>query len=442
MSKDDVQGRVPVPLPMVAAGGGGFGREVAGRLLDVPRSGHRRLVLSDRLSWLEQALTELVEGGVYLIAGAPGSRKSGLVTQLAMDFGLRGRRTLSLLTEEAPQRLLDRAVRMSSDWPGQEAERGLSHMLCDDSIAIDRLPAFLYQQVLSSSGRYHGTSVIVLDSVQGHGLPSGATEKYARLYEFCRLAKSAGITVFLIAHMTKRNQIAGPRDLEHNVDAVLVLRKVMDLRLLYVTKNRYGAEVLRGLPLVIDPVTTVLKPSPHLEPVTGVARTFLGAELGAGEMQAMVSLPSHNVKPQIQAPGLPRRRIEQLLSCIAQVPGLAMEDLDLSIGCLMPGDAYFRPAFGLPLGLALIASYLRRPVPPRQLHLGEIDLTRSIRPLSPAIVTDLSNALIAGELMLPLRILLPPCAIAQLPNAKGLELVPCARLDDAIRATWADIELK
>jgi DNA repair protein RadA/Sms len=425
-----------------AAGCAGLCRETGGRLLDVPRTGHQRLPLSDGLAWLEQAMGEIVQGGQYLVSGAPGSRKSGLVTQLALDLGLRGVRTLSLLTEESPQRLLDRALRMSGDWPREDAERALSSMLCDDSITIERLPAFLYQHVLAATGRYHGTKVIVLDSVQGHGLPAAATEKYGRLYEFCRLAKSAGITVFLVAHMTKRNQVAGPRDLEHNVDAVGILRTAMDLRLLFVTKNRYGPEQLKGVPLVIDPVTTALRPSPHVEPVAGVARTFLSGGFGVGEMQAMVALPSHGAKPQIQAPGLPRKRVEQILTCIAQVPGLEMDDLDLSIGCLMPGDAYFRPVFGLPLALALIASYLRRPVPPNQLALGEIDLTRTIRPLSEFLVTDVANMLASGELEPPLRVLLPPCAVSQLPSGPAVELVPVARLDDAIRATWPDIELQ
>lgn len=215
--------------------------------------------------------------------------------------------------------MLDRAVRMTSDWPRADAEQALSHMLCCDEVFIERLPGFLCQQVLSATGRFHGTGVIILDSIQGHGLPSAATEKWAKLYEFCRLAKAAGVTVFLVGHVNKKGQIAGPRDLEHNVDAVVVLRKVMDLRLLYVTKYRYGPELLKGVPLVIDLLTTAMRPSPHLERVTGVARTFLGRGFGAGELQAMVSLPSHNTKPQIQAPGLPRKRVEQLLTSIAQV---------------------------------------------------------------------------------------------------------------------------
>lgn len=306
-----------------AAGCAGLGRERSGRLLDVHRHGHRRLILPEPLAWFEQTLGEIVEGGAYLLVGAPGSRKSGLCSQLAVGLGLLGVRTLTLLTEESPARLLDRALRMTGDLPRDGAERALAHMYCDDGLCgIEQLPAYLSQHVLSPAGRYHGTSVLFVDSIQGDGIAAGAVGKYARLYEALRTAKSAGITAFLVGHVTKRNQISGPRDLEHAVDACLVLRKVMDMRVLFVSKNRFGPEQLKGLPLVIDPVTTVLRPSPHMEPVTGVARTFLGAGLGAGELQGMVSLPAHNSKPQIQAPGLPRRRIEQLLSCIAQVPGL------------------------------------------------------------------------------------------------------------------------
>jgi len=450
MSKEGDQGTVPATGPMVAqnavAGPAAeplpiAARPTAGSLLEVRHDSQPRLAVSDRLSWFEQALTEIVTGGVYLIAGAPGSRKSGLATQLAMDFGLRGIRTLTVLTEETPQRLLDRAMRMTSDWPTDDARRALGHAFCTDELAgIERLPGFLYQHVLAPTGRYHGASVVILDSVQGHGLPAAATEKYARLYEFCRIAKSAGITVLLIGHVNKKGQIAGPRDLEHNVDAVVSLRKAMDLRLLYVPKNRFGPEQLKGLPLVIDPVTTTLRPSPHREPVTGVCRTFLGTGFGAGEMQALVSLPSHNAKPQIQAPGLPRRKIEQLLSCIARVPGLEMDDLDLAIGCLMPGDSFFRSAFGLPLSLALIGSFLRRPVPPEVLAVGEIDLNRAVRPLSDAMMNELVTSIPIGELGVPLRVLCPPSAAALLPSGIGVEVVPCATLDAAIRACWPQVE--
>lgn len=446
MPKEDVQGTAPEPpatgIASPSGPAAGYPCQPTGRLVDVRRDVRERLGFTERLAWLEGALTEVVRGGQYLLAGVPGSCKSTLATAIALDLGLQGVRSLVLLTEESPVRLLTRSVQVTSHWSQQDAASAIGNVLCDDGVTIERLPAFLYQHVLAANGRYHGVSAIILDSVQGHGVAAGATEKYARLYEFCRLAKSAGIVTLLIGHVTKRNQIAGPRDLEHNVDAVILLRKAANLRLLFVSKNRFGPELLKGIPLLIDPVTTALRPSPHTEPVTGIARTFLGGGFGAGELQAMVSLPSHNSKPQMQAPGLPRRRVEQLLTSIAQVPGLEMADLDLSIGCLLPGDAYFRPSLGLPLCLALVSSYLRRPIPAHQLQLGEIDLTRSLRPVNTHLLTELANAMVAGDLPLPLRILCPPCAASELPRASGLEIVGCEKLDDAIKATWPDIELE
>jgi predicted ATP-dependent serine protease len=117
-----------------------------------------------------------------------------------------------------------------------------------------------------------------------------------------------------------------------------------------------------------------------------------------------------------------------------------MEDLDLSIGCLMPGDAYFRSVFGLPLSLALIGSYLRRSVPLEVLAIGEIDLNRAVRPLSDTVINDLAASIAAGELGGRLRVLAPPSAAGLLPSASGIEVVPCPTLDAAIRATWPEVE--
>src|SRR4029079_11459987 len=124
--------------------------------------------------------------------------------------------------------------------------------------------------------RYHGSKLIVIDSVQGHGTPGTAMRKYQRLFEFDQIARGAGIAVILICQLTKSNRLSGPRALEHHADVVLQLAKVGDFRVVSLTKNRFGPEQPNGLALLIDPATTELRPSPHISPVTGVARTFMG----------------------------------------------------------------------------------------------------------------------------------------------------------------------
>jgi hypothetical protein len=92
----------------------------------------------------------------------------------------------------------------------------------------------------------------------------------------------------------------------------------------------------------MDKITTALKLSPHSELVSSVAKTYLGANIGIAEAQAAVSLPSYGTRGKITAPGLPRREIEQLTTCISQIPDMGIEDLDYTIHCRLPGEKRYR----------------------------------------------------------------------------------------------------
>ncbi len=202
---------------------------------------------------------------------------------------------------------------------------------------IENLPSFLAHQVMSPSGKYYGVKLIIIDSVQGHGLSAGATRKYKQVYEFCRQCKSAGITVLLVAHVTKKGDVAGPKDMEHNVDCILVMRRAMIYRPMFVPKNRFGPAIFKPIPLEMDKTTTVLKLSPHSESVSSVARSYLGRQIGIAEAQASVALPAYGNRGKITAPGLPRREIEQLTNRMSQLPDMQIEDLDYTIECRLPG---------------------------------------------------------------------------------------------------------
>jgi DNA repair protein RadA/Sms len=293
---------------------------------------------------------------------------------------------------------------------------------------------------MSPSGKHHGTTFIVLDSVQGHGLSAAATKKYRQVYEFCRQCKSAGITVLLVAHVTKRGEIAGPKDLEHNVDCVLVMRKAMSYRPLFVPKNRFGPAILKPVPLEMNRVTTALSLAPHSESVSTVARSFLGRDFSLPEVQASVSLPTYGARGKITAPGLPRKEIEQLANCISQIPDMSIDDLDYTIHCRLPGERRYRGLLGLPLSVALIASYLQKDVPAHHIYLGEIDLLRQVREVPEQLVNDLWEAIEADEIRRPVRLFLPPSS-AELLRATldGVTVVGCQRLDDAVYHTWPEL---
>ena len=436
-----------VPPPTVGSPALAVSSAVAGgrvdstnRLLDIGQYRHEPLPLSSDLQWLTELCGEVVQGGVYLLGGAPGGFKSGLALQLSLDLNRQGIRTLSILTEEPSHRLKERALRMTAQWPSADVHRALSHLQVEmDLRDIEDLPRFIASHVLSPTGRYHGVGMIVLDSIQGHGLSGSATRTYERLYEALRLTKSANITTILVSHVTKRGQIAGPRALEHNCDAVWLLRKTMAYRMLFVPKNRFGPCALKPLALELEPITVTLRRSPHAQSMTSVARTFMGNGLGVAEVQASVGLSGLGARGKVMAPGLPRRDIEQLVACLSGVEGIEIDDLDFVVHCRLPGGRPYQNVLGLPLCMALVSSYVQRPIPGHHLYLGEIDLLRSVRDLPHLLIEHLDQALATGELPTPVRLFCPPSAGAGMTPIEGVEIVPCRRLDDAIFATWPEL---
>jgi DNA repair protein RadA/Sms len=411
-------------------------------LLAVEEAEYKELQLSDALNWLKLRIGKFVTGGIYLIAGQPGIGKSTLGIQLALDLGKTEQKSLYILTEQSKEDLGNRARKMCSDWRREDAQKALGFIEPEEGIYdLETLPSFLAHQVLSSSGKYHGVKLIVIDSVQGHGLSAAATKKYRQVYEFCRQCKAAGITVLLVAHVTKKGDIAGPKDMEHNVDCVIVMRKAMVYRPLFVPKNRFGPAILKPVPLEINKSTTALKLSPHSESVSSVARTFLGAGIGIAEAQAAVSLPSYGTKGKITAPGLPRREIEQLTTCISQVPDMDIEDLDYTIHCRLPGEKRYRALLGLPVCMALIASYIQKDIPAYHIYIGEIDLLRKVRQVPDQIILDLWDGIQNGAISTPIRLFCPKESAEIIKDGiEGATIISCDKLDDAVFETWPELK--
>jgi DNA repair protein RadA/Sms len=417
----------------------------ASGLLGVSEAEHAEIELSDSLAWLRQRISKLVVGGIYLLAGQPGIGKSRLSMQLALDLGRRGKKTLYVLTEAMSQYDLKRVARqMTSDWPRKEADQALGNVLPEEGIYdLETLPTFLAHKVMSPAGEYHGVTLIVIDSVQGHGLAAAATRKYRQVYEFCRQCKTAGITVMLVAHVTKKGDIAGPKDMEHNVDCILVMRQAMIYRPMFVPKNRFGPAIFKPIPLEMDKTTTVLRLSPHSDSVSSVARSYLGRRIGIAEAQASVALPAYGTRGKITAPGLPRKEIEQLTTCISQLPEMQIEDLDYTIQCRLPGDRRYRSALGLPLCMALIASYIQKDIPAHHIYFGEIDLLRRVREVPDELLLDLWEELkdpAASTLPRPVRVFCPKESAHILQEeVEGATVVACEHLEDAVFMTWPEL---
>jgi DNA repair protein RadA/Sms len=150
-------------------------------LLGIGGFEYEQVSLSDSLAWLKHRIEKFVVGGIYLIAGQPGIGRSTLGIQIALDLGKRGQRSLYILTEQSADDLAKRARRMCSEWPVLDREKALANISPEESIYdIEILPNFLSHQVLSSSGKYHGAKLIVVDSIQVTASPPVPRENTSR----------------------------------------------------------------------------------------------------------------------------------------------------------------------------------------------------------------------------------------------------------------------
>lgn len=410
-------------------------------LLDVGAAEFRELPLTDDLSWLKERVTRLVEGGVYLIAGPPGIGKSTLGIQLALSLGAQNIPSVYVLTEQSKQELANRARLMTASWKPRVRERALLNLKPEDAVYdVEMLPNFLAHKVISKNGVYFGARLVVIDSIHGPGLSSAAAKKYRSLFDFCHACKNEGITVLLVGHVTKSNEIYGPKTLEHNVDCILYMRKAFIYRPLFVPKNRFGEAKFQPLPLEMDSATTALKQSRLASAVGGVAFSFAGRGHGTVEAQAAVSLPNYATRGEITAPGLPRKEIQRLLQAINQIPGIDLEYLSYSIQCVLPDDNRYRKYLDLPITLALIASYLQKEIPRQFFYLGEVDLLRKVRPVPADVVQELVDAVADGSVRTPMRLIGPTETADQLRGvADELTAVGVRTLDDAVYLTWPEL---
>ena len=123
---------------------------------------------------------------------------------------------------------------------------------------------------------------------------------------------------------------------------------------------------------------------------------------------------------------------------------MQIEDLDYTIQCRLPGDKRYRTLMGLPLSIALIASYIQKDIPAYHIYLGEIDLLRKVREVPDQILLDLWEELSGPETSLiqrPVRIFCPKESAHLLQEEiEGATVVACEKLDDAVFMTWPELK--
>jgi DNA repair protein RadA/Sms len=377
----------------------------------------------------------LVPGSIVLLGGEPGIGKSTLLLQVAAGVAANhpGGRVLYATGEESAAQVRLRASRL-----------GLLQGPAADGIQV--LAQRDVGQVVEIARAQH-PAMLVVDSIQTASVdelegPAGSVgqvrESASRLVE---LAKGEGIAVVLVGHVTKEGSLAGPKTLEHLVDAVLDLggERYAALRLLRSAKNRFGSteEVgvfemrEEGLGEVADPGRAFLVEHALPAPGSVVAPTLEGTRALLVEVQALVS-PTGYGTPTRRASGVDPNRLSLLIAVLGRRAGISLGSHDVYAN-LAGGLSVAEPAIDLPLALALASSSRDRPVAGGTVAVGEVGLLGELR-----AVAGLERRLREAARLGFSRAIVPrDRGIPSPAGGPGLTIVPVSTLADAMTAAFA-----
>ena len=321
-------------------------------------------------------LDHVLGGGIMpssfiLLGGDPGIGKSTLLTQIAGLLTDKGFRVIYLSAEESPEQVRLRAERLGVN---------LNFYFCQET-NLSLLPEVIEEI---------NPQYLFVDSIQTVYLEElssspGSVSQVRECANFLmRLAKEKGLTVWTIGHITKEGLIAGPKVLEHLVDVVFYLEgeKESEYRLLRAVKNRFGSVNEVGVFLMTG---EGLKPHQEYEDIflpRGGGAVFCALE---GTRPLLVEVQALSIKtflavPRRQAVGIDHVRLTLLCAILEKTLGLPLREQDVFVK--VAGGLTLRdPASDLAVAVAILSSYLDKPLPDGTVYLGEIGLKGEVKPV-------------------------------------------------------------
>ena len=363
-----------------------------------------------------------VKGSLVLVGGAPGIGKSTLLLQICSDL-CKSLRVLYVSGEESETQIKLRANRL-----GVKTEN-LFLLSETDLDAILETTREMKPDVLIAD------SIQTLYSRENTSSPGSISQVKDCTMSLMQLAKSSGITVFVVGHVNKEGSIAGPKVLEHMVDCVLYFEgeSAHNYRILRAAKNRFGSTneigvfemADDGLREVPNPSEMLLSGRPTHAPGTCVACVMEGTRPVLAEVQALASRSTFNV-PRRTCDGFDFNRSVLLMAVLEKRGGLNLSSSDVYIN-VIGGLQLSEPAADLPVILAAASSYREKVFDSNTVAIGEVGLTGEIR-----AVSNLSQRLSEVHRLGFTRCLIPKQGTGQLEGPQGLELIRVRNIREAI----------
>ncbi len=317
----------------------------------------------------------IMPGSIILVGGDPGVGKSTLMAQMCVGLGERS--ILYVTGEESLRQIKLRADRLSVSAPGL------------------RLMAETNLDLIVRSIREMSPDVAIVDSIQTtyqpeiESAPGSVTQVRECTAVLMQLAKSSGVAIFVVGHVTKEGAIAGPKVLEHMVDTVLQFEgeRTHLYRILRTAKNRYGStnEIgvfemgEQGLVEVANPSSVFLSERSYGASGSVVTATMEGTRPILVEAQALVTPTSYGV-PQRSATGFDYKRLQMLLAVLEKRLGLGLGlgQYDVFVN-IAGGVRVDDPAVDMAVASAIVSSFRDIPADSQTVVVGEIGLGGEIR---------------------------------------------------------------
>ncbi len=323
----------------------------------------------------------LVAGSALLVGGDPGIGKSTLILQALGEYAKNGGHAVYISGEEAMAQVRMRAARM-----------GLS----DAPLMLGA--ATNVEDILATIEAGHPPGIIAIDSIQTlwtgalDAAPGTVAQLRTASFDLVRYAKASGAALLLVGHVTKDGQIAGPKVIEHLVDAVLYFEgeRGHHFRVLRAVKNRFGATdeigvfemTGSGLAEVANPSALFLGDRSSAAPGTAVFAGLEGTRPLLCEIQALVSASAYGT-PRRAVVGWDTGRLAMILAVLDARAGVGIGSADVYLN-VAGGLKITEPAADLGAAAALVSSLAGEPLPRDTVFFGEISLSGDIRPVPQA----------------------------------------------------------